>query len=119
MPELEGRDRRRVERRSIPGIEATLRAPGDVKVVDVSLYGMSIEAVGELDVGRTVCLEVRHGKHRANVEVAVRWRSVFRVERARHALLPVCRAGVEFVDVHRDASGGIWDWVMVPGAAAG
>jgi hypothetical protein len=119
MAEGEGRERRRVERRSIPGIEATCRSPGDVRVIDVSLYGMSIETAGDLEVGRSLCLEVRHGKHRANVEVAVRWQSACRVERARNALLPVWRAGVEFVDVYRESNGGIWDWVMVPGSAQG
>jgi PilZ domain-containing protein len=115
---VRGRNRRRVERRSVPGIEATLNAPGDVRVLDLAIYGMAIEAPADLEVGKKVFLEVRHGKHRANVEVAVRWRTVSRVQRTERSLVPVSRAGVEFVDIFREDEGGIWDWIMVPEPAA-
>jgi hypothetical protein len=99
-----------VERRPIPGIVATLHTPGDVRVLDLCVYGMSLEAAADVEVGGTFCLEMRHGVHRANVEVAVRWRSVSRMERRRGRLLPVSRVGVEFLEVLRDPPGGIWDW---------
>ena len=115
---VRGLDRRRVERFSVPGIEATLNAPGDVRVLDLAMYGMAIEAPADLEVGNNVFLEVRHGKHRANIEVAVRWRTVSRVQRTERSLVPVSRAGVEFVDIFREEEGGIWDLIMVPEPAA-
>jgi hypothetical protein len=115
---VRGQNRRRVERRSVSGIEATLNAPGDVKVLDLATYGMAIEAPADLEVGKRVFLEVRHGRYRANVEVAVRWRTVSRVHRTERSLVPVSRAGVEFVDIYREEEGGIWDCIMVPEPAA-
>ena len=111
-------NRRRVARRQVPGIEATLRTPGDVTVLDVSLYGLAIEAAAELAVGDSICLEVRHRAQRANVEATVRWCSVSRVVRQRGSLVPLSTAGVEFREVYRDGGGGIWDWIMVPGEPA-
>lgn len=114
MVEATGSERRRAARRAIPGIEGSLRAPGDVRVLDLSLYGMSIEVAADLEVGSTVCMELRHGPHRANVEVAVRWRALGRMERGHRRFVPVSRAGVEFVDVYREGPAGIWDWIQVP-----
>ncbi len=114
MAEPSASDRRRAARRHIPGIEATLRTPGDVKVLDVSLFGAAIEAPAELEVGDSVCLEMRHGQQRANVEAAVRWCSVSRVVRQRGSLVPVSTVGVEFRDIYRSGDTGIWDWIMVP-----
>jgi len=107
-----GSERRRVGRRAIPGIEATLRAPGDVKVLDLGVFGMAIEAIADVEPGSTVFLELKHGGHTANVEVAVRWRSVGRVVRDRGTLMPLARAGVEFREVYRDRPGGIFDYIM-------
>jgi hypothetical protein len=108
-----GDERRCAARRAIPAVEATLRSPGDVKVLDVSVFGMAIEAPEALLPGERLCLELRHGRQVANVEVAVRWSSVGRVARERGTLVPVSRAGVEFADIYREQSGGIWDCILV------
>lgn len=115
MPE--GAERRRVGRRAIPSVVATLRTPGDVKVIDVGVFGLAIEANVELPKGERVCLELRHGSQVANVEATVRWSSVSRVARDRGTLVPVSRAGVQFSDIYRDRQGGIWDYILVPGDA--
>lgn len=118
MTSTGGKERRRVGRRSVPGIEATLRAPGDVKVLDLGIYGLAIEApAADLDIGRPVHLEMRHGRHTVNVEGVVRWCSAQRMVRERGKFLPLLRAGVEFREIHRERDGGIWDWIMVPEAA--
>ena len=102
----------------MPGIEASLRSPGDVKVLDVGLYGMAIEApAADLDIGRPVCLEMRHGRHVVSVEGVVRWCSAQRMVRERGKFLPLLRAGLEFREIHRDDEGGIWEWIMVPDPA--
>jgi hypothetical protein len=114
LAQSDGSERRRVGRRPIPGIEATLRAPGDVKVIDVGVFGMAIEAPADLAPGERIFLELRHGKHTANVEVKVRWQKVAQVVRARDTFVPVSRAGVEFSEVYREQTGGIWDFILVP-----
>ena len=113
MTEKAGSERRRVGRRAIRGVEATLRTPGDVKVIDVGVFGLSIETAADLAPGSRVFLELRHGGHRASVEVDVRWRSVSQVVRSRGTLIPLSRAGVQFSEIYRDRSGGIWDFILV------
>ena len=114
-----GSERRRVGRRPIRGVEATLRTPGDVKVIDVGVFGMAIETAADLPPGSKLFLELRHGSHKASVEVQVRWRSVSQVVRTRGTLVPLSRAGVEFSEIYRDRAGGIWDFILVPAAGAG
>jgi hypothetical protein len=114
--ELVGLDRRRVARHPIPGVEATLHAPRDVKVLDVGLYGLAIEAHANLAVDTRICLELRHGDDVANVEATVRWCSVSRMDRVRGTFVPFSRAGVEFCDILREGEAGIWDWICVPPA---
>ena len=89
-----------------------------MRVLDVGLYGLQIETAAELVVGRRYCLEVRHGKWVACVEVAVCWASVSRMERSRGAMVPMTRAGVQFTDIVCDEEAGIWSWMLVPAAAS-
>jgi hypothetical protein len=107
-------NRRRVERRHISDIEATLRTPGDVTIVDVGLFGLGILAPAELSVGSSVCLEVRHGHQTANLEGTVCWCSVSHSVWQKGNFVPVTTAGIEFREILRDSEGGIWDWIMVP-----
>ncbi|MFN7940980.1 MAG: PilZ domain-containing protein [Thermoanaerobaculia bacterium] len=105
-------DRRRHPRRQIAGIQGTLRSPGDLTVLDISLTGLSAEAAGEIDPGQHCFLELVHQRHRVHIEAIVRWTSVTRVERRSDRFVPVFRAGLSFVDTDRDDSGGIWDWIL-------
>ena len=89
-----------------------------MRVLDVGLFGVSIEAAREIAVGDKVCLELRHGPHRVSVEAEVRWCSFSRGERARNRLVPVAVAGLEFRDIQRERDdGGIWSWIAVPAPA--
>jgi hypothetical protein len=111
-PEAHGADRRRHPRRQIAGIQGTLRSPGDLTVLDISLTGLSAEAAAEIDPGQHCFLELVHQRHRVHIEAVVRWASVTRVERKSDRFVPVFRAGLSFVDTDRDDSGGIWDWIL-------
>lgn len=114
MTSTAGDERRRVGRHAIPGVEGTLRRPGDVRVLDVGLFGVSIEAASDVAVGDRMCLELRHGPHRVSVEAEVRWCSFSRVERDRNRLVPVAVAGLEFREILREPDdGGIWSWIDV------
>lgn len=105
-------DRRRGARRVIPGIEATLRSPGDVRVLDVSLTGLATEVPGELAPGQHCFISLRHDRHTVMVETVVKWAGVNRMERRFGRLIPMYRAGMVFVDIEREDSGGIWDWIL-------
>jgi len=111
-PAAEGADRRRHPRRKILGVLGTRRSPGDLTVLDLSLTGLAAEAVGEIGPGQHCFLELVHQCHRVHVEAVVRWASVTRVERRSDRFEPVFRAGLSFVDIDRDDSGGIWDWIL-------
>ena len=114
-----GADRRRDPRRPISGVLGTRRSPGDLTVLDLSVSGLAAEAVGEIAPGQHCFVELVHQNHRAHVEAVVRWASVTRVERRDDRFVPVFRAGLAFIDIDRDDSGGIWDWILpVPLPAA-
>ena len=118
MSTTAGSERRRVGRHPIRGVEGTLRTPGDVRVLDVGVYGLQMQAAADLPVGETLCLELRRGHARVNVEVEVRWVSVTQMVRDRGTFVPLATAGVQFRDIYRDNDGGIWDWIAVPEAPA-
>ena len=105
-------DRRRAPRRQISGVLGTRRSPGDFTVLDLSLTGLAGEAVGEIAAGQHCFRELVHEQHRVHVEAVVRWASVTRVERRSDRFEPIFRAGLSFVEIDRDESGGIWDWIV-------
>jgi hypothetical protein len=112
-------ERRRAPRRKIDGVLGSRRTPGDLTVLDLSLTGLAAEAVGELIPGQHCFFELVHKCYRVQVEAVVRWASVTRVERQRDRLEPVFRAGLSFVDIYREESGGIWDWILAVPASSG
>jgi hypothetical protein len=105
-------ENRRHGRHPIEGIVGTLRTPGDIEVRDVGLYGMSLRVEGEVEVRSRHFLELHHCGHKVNVEVEVRWVVLHR-KAERGQVETHCHAGVEFIDIHRDDMGGIWDWILV------
>jgi hypothetical protein len=109
-------DRRRAPRRAVPGVDGTLRSPGDVKILELSVTGLSAELGGELQPGDHCFLELRHRGSRATVEAIVKWSGLPRIERdpARPPL--VFRAGMAFVDVEHDGADLLWQCI-VPDAA--
>ncbi len=104
-------DRRRDPRRQIAGVLGTRRSPGDLTVLDLSLTGLAAEVTGEINPGQHCFLELVHQRHRVHVETVTRWVEVARIEHQKNGSVPVFRAGLSFVDIHRDGSGGIWDWI--------
>lgn len=110
-------DRRRYPRRVIPGIEATLRSPGDVKVFDLSLTGMAAEVAQQMRPGEHCFLELRHRQDRAVVETVVKWSSTKKVGREIDLLMPKFLAGMSFIDIDREGVGGIWDCILTEAEA--
>ncbi len=120
-PRAGSADRRRYPRRAIPGIEGTLRSPGDVRILELSLTGLSAEVSSEIQPGEHCFLELRHHhdtKHdSAMVEAIVKWTAVRGVEREANRLVPRFCAGMAFVDIDRDGTGGIWDCILTEAEA--
>ena len=92
-------DRRRYPRRTIPGIRGTLRSPGDVEVLDISLTGLAAEVAGEVTAGEHCFLELRHERSVAMVEAEVKWSAARLVERDTDP--PVMSASPAWLRGHR------------------
>ena len=106
---------RRCERHRVPGISGTLGAPGDVRVLDLSLFGMAFESPSPLRVGERCFIELRHDRHSVSVELAIRWCSSRpRTEKNEKTGESSYRVGACFVDILRDESdSGIWRWIEI------
>ncbi len=103
------RERRRHGRFPVSGIYGSLQTPGDLKLLDLSRSGISFETANLMTVGRNYFIELRYGKAMVNLEVVVKWCAQRGSSRdAEGHEVPVFQAGGGFVDVHRDAPGGIW-----------
>lgn len=105
-------DLRRFPRRAVSGIQGTLRSPGDVKVLDLSLIGLAAELSADVKPGDHCFLELRHGRSRAMVETVVKWRSLPRIVREPGWPPLTFRAGMAFVDIDRDGPEGIWSCIL-------
>ncbi len=105
---MKRRERRRHGRFPVSGIFGSLNAPGDLKLLDLSRTGISFETSNLITVGQSYFLELRYGDAKVNLEVLIRWCAQrgggSEDERGR----PLFHAGGGFVDVHRDAPGGLW-----------
>jgi hypothetical protein len=103
---------RRCQRHCVPGISGTLGSPGDVQVLDLSLFGMAFESPRPLRVGERCFLELRHDRHAVSVEVAIRWCAT-PADRGPSQRTPF-RIGACFVDILRDEmDSGIWRWIDI------
>jgi len=65
--------RRKEIRFPVHGIEATLKGPGDVQVINVSRRGIAFEAAAELETGNDYYLELRYRGQKAHVAANLRW----------------------------------------------
>ncbi len=102
-------ERRRHGRFPVSGIHGSLRTAGDLTLLDISRTGISFETVNPITVGQNYFLELRYGDARVSLEVLVKWcaqRGTLRDDDGAEA--PLYQAGAGFVDVHRDAPGGLW-----------
>ena len=102
-------ERRRYGRFPVSGIHGSLKRTGDVTLLDLSRTGIAFETVNPITVGEHYFLELRYGQARVSLEVRVRWCSVRGTVRDDDGQeQSVYQAGGGFVDVHRDAPGGLW-----------
>ncbi len=96
--------RRRSRRFDVRDVEGSFVIRIDVRVVNLSVAGMSIETRNTLIVGRGYSFRIRQGERQVDVEGRVMWCALTRSERRGEDLEPVFRAGIQFEDVH-DATG--------------
>jgi hypothetical protein len=102
-------ERRRWGRFPVSGIRGSLKTTGDVTLLDLSRTGISFETSNPITVGGSYFLELRYGQAQVNLEVLVKWcamRGTVRDDDGEdHAIY---QAGAGFVDILRDAPGGLW-----------
>ena len=82
---------------------------GDLTLLDLSRTGISFETSIPITVGKSYFLELRYGQAKVHLEVLVKWCALrgkeLDDEGSEHS---VYQAGAGFVDVLRDAPGGLW-----------
>ena len=96
----------------MPGIEGTLRSPGDVRVVDLSVTGLSAELAREVKPGDHCFLELRHGRSRAMVEAVVKWSALPHIQREVGRPPLAFLTGMAFVDIEHDGTDPIWECIL-------
>ena len=102
-------ERRRYGRFPVSGIYGSLRTAGDLMLLDLSRTGISFETANPITVGEHYYLELRYGDASVSLEVVVKWCAQRGgVRDAGGVVMPLYQAGAGFVDVHRDAPGGLW-----------
>ncbi len=82
---------------------------GDLTLLDLSRTGISFETSNPITVGESYYLELRYGGASVSLEVLVKWcalRGKVRDDDGNEQ--PLYQAGAGFVDVLRDAPGGLW-----------
>ena len=102
-------ERRRFGRFPVSSIRGSLKRVGDLTLLDLSRTGISFETSNPITVGANYYLELRYGEAKVNLEVLVKWcalRGKVRDQEGNEQ--PVYQAGAGFVDVLRDAPGGLW-----------
>ena len=102
-------ERRRYGRFPVMGIHGSLKRTGDLTLLDLSRTGISFETSHPITVGDHYFLELRYGEARVSLEVLVKWCALRgRIRDDDGVEQPVYQAGAGFVDVLRDAPGGLW-----------
>ena len=102
-------ERRRHGRFLVSGIHGSLQTVGDLTLLDLSRTGISFETSNPITVGKNYFLELRYGEASVSLEVLVKWcamRGGMSDEEGHER--PLFQVGAGFVDVHRDAPGGLW-----------
>ncbi len=105
-------NRRRDPRLPVSGIYGSFRSPKDLELVDLSRRGVRFETRNKLTVGDHYFFEVSYSDSTVKLEVVIKWCSQKgEVLDAEGKTTPVFEAGAGFVDIHRDAPGGIWEGI--------
>ncbi len=78
-------------------------------LLDLSRTGISFETANAITVGGNYYLELRYGEATVSLEILVKWCALRgKVRDDDDNEQPVYQAGAGFVDVLRDAPGGLW-----------
>ncbi|MGB6367454.1 MAG: hypothetical protein WBG93_11560 [Thermoanaerobaculia bacterium] len=90
-------ERRRLGRREVDGIDGSLYATSDAKIVDISVDGLSIETTRSLRVGLQIPLSIGWRRRAMPLQGEVIWCALVGTWRNELSdVLPVYRAGVRF-----------------------
>jgi hypothetical protein len=107
-------ERRRYGRFPVSGIQGSLKRAGDLTLLDLSRTGICFETSHPITVGETYYMELRYRQAKVNLEVLVKWCALRgQVRDAVGNEQPFFHAGAGFVDIHRDAPGGLWQALEV------
>lgn len=90
----------------VEGVEGSLRAPGDLRIINLSRSGLAFATSHHLTVGDTSFIEIRFRGQTANLELKLLW--CFRQPKLDPEETEMFLAGGRFVDVLRDDPDGLW-----------
>jgi hypothetical protein len=97
-------ERRRFGRREVDGIDGSLYATSDAKIVDISVDGLSIETTRSLRVGLQIPLSIGWRRRAMPLQGEVVWCSLVGTWRNELSdVLPVYRSGVRFEWEQKDS----------------
>jgi hypothetical protein len=90
-------------------LTGTLRAPGDIEVLDLSRTGLAFAAAERLQQGGDYEIELQHRGQAVRLTVNVRW---VKEEEGRQGRGARYHVGAEFVAVLQKPATGLWDWIL-------
>ncbi len=100
---IQPRERRRHHRYDVQGVRGILVLPMRVKVLNMSLTGLAVEARAALEIGKKYDLKLHNGRETIEFNVDVQWCHLVRTERIGIAdVSPVYEAGLDFRHVLND-----------------
>ena len=83
-----------------------------MRVVDLSVTGLSAELAREVKPGDHCFLELRHGRSRAMVEAVVKWSALPHIQREVGRPPLAFLTGMAFVDIEHDGTDPIWECIL-------
>lgn len=105
-------EKRRFRRYDVTGVEGTLILNLDVRVIDLSLTGMSVEAATALKPGAAYTVRLRREGEPLRFPATVRWCRLVRTEpNARGEVTAFYRAGLDFRDSLDEKARWILDFI--------
>jgi len=99
----------------VEGVQGSLRAPGDLRIINLSRSGLAFATSHHLTVGDTSFIEIRFHHQTASLELELLW--CFRQPKLEPEEREMFLAGGRFVDVVRDDPQGLWRGLVARGAS--
>jgi len=90
----------------VEGIQGSLRAPGDLRIINLSRSGLAFATTHHLTVGDASFIEIRFRDQTASLELKLLW--CFRQPKLEPEETEMFLAGGRFVDIVRDDPDGLW-----------